>query len=121
MFYLCFNELIFTQTHLCHKVCRNCVPPSWNEEFLPTEVIVEVGKRALKRLRTALRDAGLLVRNAMPDRNTPGRLGTKINKYFKTMLPNEDDDEMVYFFGSTVVWHRDVVAAKCIMYKGMCC
>lgn len=87
-------------------MCRNCSPPDWSVEFWPSQIITEAGNRAWKRLRT------------IANRLHPGHLMQKQLKYFRKMLPNAGEDEVVYVDTHTVVWHRDLVAAKCILYKG---
>lgn len=87
---------------------------------MPTQIIIKAGKRAWKRLRKEIRGAAQLIRDAMPDRHTPERLVSKIVKHFKTWQLNTDEDGMVFLDcgENTTVWHRDLVAAKCILYKG---
>jgi len=53
-----------------------------------------------------------------PDRSLMQRLVSKIVRYFKLEL--NDSDEWVYApHQTTTNWHRDIVAAKCILYKGI--
>lgn len=95
------------------KVCRNCKPPAWNVEFLPAQIVTELGKRAWKRLRDQMRLDGNLIHNTLPNR----RLVLKIQKFFLNWQLHTIDNVMMCD-RKTTVWHRDLVAAKCILYKG---
>lgn len=96
------------------KVCRNCKPKDdW--DFLPFEIIVESGHRALRRLK---REARAIGQGLIPQ--NPGRLMSKVQRYFKNwqLIEDEDGTLFVQCEETTTVWHRDIVAAKCILYKG---
>lgn len=83
--------------------------------------MIETGKRAYQRLRNEIRGAGRLIQEAMPDQQDPGRLVSKVVKFFKNWQLNTGEDGLVYVDcgQKNTVWHRDLVAAKCILYKGM--
>lgn len=103
-------------------MCRNCKPPAWHEEFLPTQIVIEAGKRTWQRLRMEMRDIGHLVQEGVSYRENSGGLVLKVVKYFKTWYLSADEDGTQFLScgQKTTVWHRDLVAAKCILYKGMC-
>lgn len=96
------------------KVCKKCKPT--NDDIvnacLPNKIVTQLGKRELKRARDLERDAG-----NMGDRvlQRGERLVSKVASYRKNWQPNHLTGELQ---GKTVVWHRDIVAARCILYKG---
>lgn len=85
--------------------------------------MIEAGKKAFQRIRKEVRGAEQLIQQAMPDQQEPGRLVSKVVKFFRNWQLNIGEDDVVYADcgQKTTVWHRDVVAAKCILYKGMHC
>lgn len=90
------------------------------------------GKRQLNRQRFAKLEE---IRSAQVERQAAGlinanqqgqhavnqaplpRLVSKIQVFFKLML--NEDDEWEYAAEPMTNWHRDIVAAKCILYKGL--
>lgn len=101
-----------------YKVCHACMPScEWTWRWqLPTKIIAEKSNREIERDRKAVFENG----GPEPGAN---RLVSKINVYFKNWQPNHETgnwQEEIALKLKTV-WHRDVVAAKCILYKGMCC
>lgn len=101
------------------KVCRNCVPIEQGGVSLPPVIISKAGKRQMQLARREKRQANVNqpVRQAV-NRTPKPRLVSKIIVFFKMML--NDAGEMEYTAEKTTNWHRDIVAAKCILYKGMC-
>lgn len=122
------------------KHCKCKPSPTANLE-LPRKIVTTLGKRQLKRFRKEERRQQQLRRNAenaaqpmqqdaevaqnavhAPVRQ--GRLVTKIVKFYKNWplyAPNNGlDDAAPEQQTMSIVWHRDIVAAKCILIKGMC-
>lgn len=104
----CFSRFARNTRRDRIKVCRNCTPIV-ELACLPTKIVTQHSKRTLKFYRNLGRNLGL--------RQNQQRLVSKVVTYWKNWQPNvlNDDDEPR---GKTVVWHRDIVAARCILYKG---
>ncbi|XP_031616729.1 uncharacterized protein LOC116336756 [Contarinia nasturtii] len=93
--------------------------------ILPKVIITKMSKRQMQRLRKRKRLEQAAQPNnvvqpivAYPNPPQP-RLVPKIVVLFKMEL--NDAGEWVYVAMQTkTVWDRDIVAAKCIMYKGHC-
>lgn len=128
------------------KHCSRCIPSPIAGLELPSEIVTTLGKRELKVLRKEKRQENQLNRNrnALQAQNAvqpmeededfvqnavdvpvqQGRLVSKIVKYYKEWplnaphngLDNAASEQQTM----SIVWHRDIVAAKCILIKGMC-
>ena len=111
-----------------HKKCENCQP---NEILLlPTTIVTNVSKRALQIKRSIMkvwremRDMGNGIAAILTQSNAK-RLVSKKRRFLKTWQPNpnvidgEDGDAAQQQPSQrTTVWHRDVCAAKLILYRG---
>ncbi|XP_031635522.1 uncharacterized protein LOC116348610 isoform X1 [Contarinia nasturtii] len=104
------------------KVCYDCrakkidgLPDS--VAGLPDIIVSTVNRRVLRRKRAIIKrqiiDGN---REAVNEKLRTGRLMSKVKVTYKNWPLNVDDDDVV---PQTVTWHRDIVAAKCIMLKGM--
>lgn len=108
------------------KVCRNCRPIENGALALPRAIVSKIGKRHLKRERRQKRIE--IEREHANNVNQPAqiaafpapkpRLVSKIKINFKMMLNDAGECEL-FDDQATTVWHRDIVAARCILYKGM--
>lgn len=127
----CFKRFDRATKRNRFKVCRNCVPIEHAGITLPDTVVCKKGKRQLRHERLQ-KKAEILrehderraagqnnvdepVQHAVYQAPLP-RLVSKIQAFFKLML--NDNDEWEYVAEPTTNWHRDIVAAKCILYKG---
>lgn len=112
----CFGRFDRNTRRNRFKVCKKCKPTNEDIEnaCLPTKIITQLGKRALKIKRE-------FWRNLYPNHGIQlqypqqGRLVSRVVKYRKNWQPTNLNGGLK---GKTVVWHRDVVAARCILYKG---
>lgn len=92
------------------KVCQQCHMDE--NALLPRQIISTASKRQLKKWREQQRIEG------NPTRPAGTSLVSKIIVFYKCYL--NDAGDLVYFDDQTkTVWHRDIVAAKCILYKGI--
>lgn len=111
----CFGRFARNTRKNRFKVCRKCKPTIDDIEnaCLPTKVVTQLGSRALKFARNFLindlPNLGVQIVQRGP------RLVSKVAKYHKNWQPTIPNGELR---GKTIVWHRDIVAARCIMYKG---
>lgn len=113
------------------KKCDNCVP---NPDLrLPTLIVTDVSKRVLQMRRTIMKmwqemgDMGDAIAASLTQSNT-GRLVSKKQRFQKTWQPNanvNDEEDLLSMESSDqqqtvlkTVWHRDIAAAKLILYKG---
>lgn len=97
------------------KICKKCKPTNNDivNACLPNNIITQLGKRALKRAREFAKDH---LRLGLRLIRQPGeRLVSKVVNYQKNWQPSNLTGQLI---GKTIVWHRDVVAARCILYKG---
>lgn len=104
-----------------YKVCPVCIPifPDTMRWQLPDRIIADRSNRDIERERKqAIQDGGQAGRGPRSQ-----RLVSKINKFFKNWQLNgvTGNWEELILSKLNTVWHRDIVAAKCILYKGMCC
>lgn len=102
------------------KVCKKCKPANagivntWlPTAWLPSKIFTQLGARALKKARQVLKiyygnDIDQVICQQ-------GRLVSKVASCRKNWQPIALNGELE---GKTVVWHRDIVAARCILYKG---
>lgn len=107
------------------KKCENCVPNI--DALLPSLIVTNVSKRILQMKRAIvsvwrdMAEMGDAIAAALTESRT-GRLVSKKQRFFKTWQPtavyddlNEAEQQPTSL---TTVWHRDIVAAKLILYKG---
>ncbi|XP_031618447.1 uncharacterized protein LOC116337743 isoform X2 [Contarinia nasturtii] len=108
-----------------YKVCQHCIPSEdessqWN---LPNVIITMKSNRVYQQLRKYAVDFVNRLNAANPDHipmDSDG-LVSKLQVCFKNWQLNTGiwkDDRAP--FQLKTVWHRDIVAAKNIMYKGLC-
>lgn len=119
----CFRRFpIETRNHR-FKVCRQCrgvpkgnpnVPDSDKNANLPPKIVTQLSKRALQVMRDDVLTDAVLFNQPV---NRP--LVPKVKVYQKNW-PRIDEMAQDNQKLPTIVWHRDIVAAKCILYKGMC-
>lgn len=104
------------------KVCRGCraihkgdpnVQPNTDKNVnLPKKIVTQHSKRDLQLYRDVARTEALEMNQPV---NCPLVPKVKIcRKNWPPIDMAQDDPKL-----PTVVWHRDIVAAKCILYKGM--
>lgn len=107
------------------KKCNDCKPNA--DVQLPPKIHTNVSKRELQTKRTIRREWHVM-RNEMRDpiaatfvpRVQGRRLVSKKKTFEKTWLPDlQLADEQGQPLKLKTVWHRDTVAAKLIMYKGL--
>lgn len=108
---------VFTRKHR-FKVCRQCPRNAQINGKLPPQLIVT--KKSKKAL--AFESRWGFIPNG-PAVTEEGRLMSPRKKYSdKTWLLNLDADNaagaVAEYLPRTIVWHRDIVAARCILYKG---
>lgn len=101
-----------TKSHRFKK-CENCVPNAIIR--LPEAIVTIVSKRILQMKRAIvnvwrdMKEMGDAIATALTE-PTAGRLTSKKQRFIKTWPQTS---------ALTTVWHRDIVAAKLILYKGM--
>jgi hypothetical protein len=137
----CFKRFPLATRGDRYKVCVGCVPNPIVQ--LPKLIVTHVSKRllqmrrAIERVWRAMRETGdvliemgdelmddiAAVMAIFQDDPNTGRLVSKKQRFFKTWPPmpvnveiegNADGQPLL-----TTVWHRDIAAAKLILYKGM--
>lgn len=89
------------------KVCRDCNPPP--DAILPLKIYTTLSRRELQRKRKELDERGEYDHRFLADEP----LVTKWKTYYK-QWPRPPEIKKI----QTVVWHRDIVAAKNILTKG---
>lgn len=113
----CFSRFDRNTRQHRFKVCKKCKPTNQvlESEWLPMKIVTQLGKRALKAKRQFWRNLypnhGIQLINQRPAE----RLVSKVVTYRKNWQPTVLNGELK---GKTIVWHRDIVAARCILYKG---
>lgn len=122
----CFKQFDRRTRSHRFKKCENCVPNP--RVWLPELIVTNVSKRALQMKRAILsvwrdmKEMGDAIATAMLQPTT-GRLVSKKQRFWKIwpqMPVNVGTEEAVQPQSPlTTVWHRDIVAAKLILYKGM--
>lgn len=118
----CFSRFDPRTKRQRFKVCKECVPRDYAGIALhPPKIISQKSKQQMyfKRLREAAgqNDVNQPVGQAQ-NRAPQPRLASKIQVFVKKML-NDAGEFVLNGMPTTTNWHRDIVAAKCIMYKGM--
>lgn len=115
----CFKKYPAGTKSYRYKKCANCRPNPI--VGLPRLIVTNLGKRILRMRRTiekewrAMWNAGNQVLATLIQPFTR-RLVSQKTRFLKTWQPNANvDDEMDTH---TTVWHRDISAAKLILYRG---
>ncbi|XP_031639647.1 uncharacterized protein LOC116351649, partial [Contarinia nasturtii] len=95
------------------KICRNCIPKPI--VGLPPIIVTNLSRQELKKER-------IVERAINPDRENIERLVPKIKVIFKTWSLTREyhelgDAEPEDMIEHVVIWHRDIVAAKNILFK----
>lgn len=113
----CFRRFDRNTRNHRFKVCKKCKPTNADivNASLPDKIVTQRGKRELEKARDAIdveRNAGNMAGRVLQQGE---RLVSKVARYRKNWQPNPLTGELQ---GKTVVWHRDIVAARCILYKG---
>lgn len=113
-----------TKSHRFKK-CTNCLPNPIVR--LPTVIVTNVSKRIMqmkKAIISVWRDMAMMgdaIAAALTQQQTTGRLVSKKQRFLKTWQPtaglNVDVENVARPL--TTVWHRDIAAAKLILYKGI--
>lgn len=116
------------------KVCQDCKPVQ--SAMLPSRIVTQLGRRDLQSFRKMDREL-LAAEFGVNAANIPvGLLLTKVKTYKKLWKMNratgeivnaaaehlfdfDDDADVDRRIPHKTVWHRDVVAAKCILIKGI--
>lgn len=99
------------------KKCENCVP---KPILLPPTIVTNKSKRELQMERAimeAWQRMGNDGENEIAALLTSGRLVPKKTIFLKTWYPNNEVDDDAAPLHCTV-WHRDISAARLIMYRG---
>lgn len=114
-----------------YKMCPNCQPNA--EANLPHKIVTRKRRRELKADRDLIRNHPNQVNFAIPpnpNQRPNRRLLTKMKFIYKQWTINDVNQELDEAAaaaeqqqqqqprGWNVYWHRDIVAAKCILYKG---
>lgn len=118
----CFRQFPRWTRPKRYKLCNNCNPnPAVG---LPELIITNVSKRLLQLRRAIERnwremaDAGNAVAALLTQRKV-GRLVSKNQRFLKTwqpvMLAEAEENGVAWH---KTVWHRDICAAKLMLYKG---
>ena len=97
------------------KICKKCKPtnPHIGEAQLPNKIVTQLGKKALEVARFLWRmDIDKYPSVRMVEHGA--RRVSKVVTYRKNWQPAPNGQ----LKGKTVVWHRDIAAARCILYKG---
>lgn len=111
------------------KVCQDCHPRQ--DAMLPSLIVTHLGKRDLQEFRK-------IHRQMAADLNEPVTLLAKVKTYHKIWQMNRETGEIVNAAAEDLfdfqddldadaqrqiphktIWHRDIVAAKCILIKGI--
>lgn len=120
----CFNRFERRTKRYRFKMCANCQPNPILQ--LPTLIVTNVSKRALQMKRAIMgvwmemRDQGNAIAAALTSTNTR-RLVSKKQCFLKTWQPNANVNGEDAAQSHKTVWHRDICAAKLILYRGKFC
>ncbi|RYE16423.1 MAG: hypothetical protein EOP45_17535 [Sphingobacteriaceae bacterium] len=96
---LCFRRFNRANSKHRFKVCRGCVPHQ--NADVPNMIFTHISNRKKQEINKFLS-------KVVP---SPEPLRSKKKFFDKTLTANSEDSR-------TIVWHRDIVAAKCILLKG---
>lgn len=121
----CFNHFPRRTKSYRFKTCHNCQPNPIVD--LPTLIVTNVSKRVLQMKRTIMKEWKLMaemlneIAAIITSSNTNNRLVSKKHRIFKTWQPNANvnAEDVADQPLQKTVWHRDIAAAKLILYKGM--
>lgn len=122
----CFGPFPRWTYHKRYKKCENCHPNPILH--LPTQIVTNVSKRDLQLQRTIVKEWQLMAYMGDPIaaqlvESDTGRLVPRKTRFHKTWQPNApgngdannaDRPQPIL----KTVWHRDISAAKLILYKG---
>lgn len=110
----CFSRFDRNTRRNRFKICKKCKPTTDDIEnaCLPNKIVTQLSKKVLKKAR-AIQKMFNRNRHGVPVVNGK-RLVSKVAIYYKNWEPTVQGE----LRGTTVVWHRDIVAARCILYKG---
>lgn len=103
-----------------YKVCHQCIPSAENitpDNHLSKVIISKMSNRRYQQERRQVVD-GYRQRNVHPVYSHG--LVPKLTEWFKNWQLNADNNwnDSRHPHQLKTVWHRDIVAAKCILYKG---
>lgn len=103
------------------KVCHECIPNAANvtiENHLSRVIVSKTSKRIYQQERKRVVEE---YRRGNVDPVYSYGLVPKLNAWFKNWQPNDDNNwtDSLHPHQLKTVWHRDVVAAKLILYKGI--
>lgn len=115
----CFTKFDRRTKNYRYKKCNDCHPNPILQ--LPTQIVTGLSKRALQMKRAITKvwqnmsRMGSLIAATLT-KSTNKRLVSKNHRFLKTWLPNAngEDEDVVH----KTVWHRDICAAKLILYRG---
>lgn len=105
-----------------YKVCQQCIPNIADiidmRHHLSKKIITKMSNRIYKEERRNVVEG---YRQANVDPVYSHGLVPKLNVWFKNWQLNTDNTciDSRHPHQLKTVWHRDIVAAKCILYKGM--
>lgn len=121
----CFKQFDRRTRNHRFKKCENCVPNAIVR--LPNLIVTDMSKRTLQMKRAIvsvwrdMAEMGDVIAAAFTESHKQ-RLVSKKIRFFKTWQPTavngnleEAEQEATAL---TTIWHRDIVAAKLILYKG---
>lgn len=122
----CFERFERRTKAFRYKLCANCRPSPLT--FWPDTIVTNVGKRILQMRRAIVKmwqemaDAGNEIAALFTQSNTR-RLVSKKQRFTKTWQPNANvnggvEDAAQQLPLHKTVWHRDICAAKLILYRG---
>lgn len=121
----CFKRFDPHTKRFRFKTCTNCEPQQ--SVMLPPVIVTNVSKRALQMRRTIMKtwqemsEMGNMIATNLTQADTR-RLVSKKERFYKTWQPNANVDVGVNNADHPkllkTVWHRDISAAKLILYRG---
>lgn len=104
-----------------YKVCRQCIPKA--EVVVPDKHLggVIIGKKSNRLYQQERKQVVAEYRRRDIDPVYSHGLVPKLNVWFKSWQLNIENkwNDSRHPHQLNTVWHRDIVAAKCILYKGM--
>lgn len=117
----CFKRFLLATKSMRFKKCDNCLPNPIVR--LPTSIVTNVSKRMLQMQRAIMKvwnemsAAGNAIAAALSQPENYN-LVPKKQVFLKTWTPNVNNGGDGANSHKSV-WHRDITAAKCILYKGI--